>query len=168
MKRILIFIVLIGMYAQVSFSQTGIPRAQAMFIYNFSRLIDWPANYKTGPFIIGVFGASGILNELQNYTNGKSVGQQSIEVKRYDEAGGIEKCHILFIPFSKTKNMGEILGSIGNNSTLIVTEKNGALDAGSAINFQIIGDKLKFEVKEGNASKYGIKLSAKLQEMAVN
>ena len=147
-------------------AQTGIPKAQAMFIYNFSRLIEWPASYKTGPFVIGVLGSSNLANELLSYTTGKKVGAQDIVVKQYKEVGEIEKCHILFVAFSKTKNFPEIISSLGNNSTLLISEKNGAIDDGSAINFSIIGDKLKFEISQGNASKYGLKLSAKLAEMA--
>jgi hypothetical protein len=60
----------------------------------------------------------------------------------------------------------EILGVLNEKSTLIITEKAGALDAGSAINFVISEDKLKFELKPENAVKFGIKFSSKLQEMA--
>ncbi|HJX71050.1 MAG TPA: YfiR family protein, partial [Bacteroidales bacterium] len=76
------------------------------------------------------------------------------------------KCHILFVTFAKTKIMADLLNSLGNKSTLIITEKNGAVNEGSAINFLVVGDKLKFEISEGNATKYGIKYSAKLTEMA--
>jgi hypothetical protein len=52
-------------------------------------------------------------------------------------------------------------------SILIISEKSGALNEGAAINFIIQEDKLKFELKGENASKYGIKVSSKLQEMAM-
>ena len=62
--------------------------------------------------------------------------------------------------------MPEILGILNGKSTLIITEKAGALEDGSAINFVIIEDKLKFELKPENAIKFGIKFSSKLQEMS--
>ena len=108
-----------------------------------------------------------ILKELMSYTAGKSVGQQAITVNQFNSTSNIDKCHILFVPFAKTKNMGEVLSALGDKSTLIITEKAGAIEAGSAINFQTIGDKLKFEMKQSNATKYGIKVSAKLAEMAI-
>jgi hypothetical protein len=149
-----------------AFSQTGIPKAQAMFIYNFSRLIEWPESYKTGPFVIGVLGASEAYNELESFTKGKTVGSQPISVKKYNNTEDITNCHILFIPFSKTKDITSILPKIQNKSTLLITERNGATEQGSAINFLIIGEKLKFEIKPSNATKYDIKLSSKLNEMA--
>lgn len=165
MKRLISMIgaILIISSAQ---SQTGIPRAQAMFIYNFSRLIEWPAAYKSGQFVIGVYGSSPTLKELETYTTNKAVGSQKIVVKRFNSPGEIGTCHILFVPFSKTKSMGELSSALGTKSTLVICEKNGAIGAGAAINFVIIGDKLKFEIKPSNATSKSIKLSSKLSEMA--
>jgi hypothetical protein len=137
-----------------------------MFIYNFSRLIEWPANYKNGPFVIGVLGSSDIHQQLQVYTKGKRVGSQPITVKVFNSPGEISTCHILFIPFNSTKLMPNILSGVSGKSTLLVTEKNGAIEEGSAINFVVVGDKLKFELSQGNAVKYSIKVSSKLNEMA--
>jgi hypothetical protein len=137
-----------------------------MFIYNFSRLIEWPANYKTGPFIIGVIGNSETLSELEAYTANKSVGSQEIKIKKFNIPAEIATCHILFVPYSKTKLVPEIIQRIGNNSTLIITEKNGAIDLGATFNFIVIGDKLKFEIKPDNAKSKGINMSSKLNEMA--
>lgn len=146
--------------------QTQIARAQAMFIYNFSRLIEWPANYKNGPFVIGVLGNSALQEQLKVYTNGKRVGSQPISVKTFSSPSDISTCHILFVPFSSTKLMSNVVSNVQGKSTLIITEKNGAINEGSAINFVVIGDKLKFELSSGNAVKYNIKISSKLNEMA--
>jgi len=161
---VLIFFIVVTVSS--AFSQTGIPKAQALFIYNFSRLIEWPANYKTGPFVIGSVGTSSTLDELTSYTTGKMVGSQPISVKKFDSPADISTCHILFVPYNKTRELPEIISQLQNKSTLIIAEKNGAIDDGAAINFVIIGNKLKFEIKPDNATKYNIKLSSKLSEMA--
>lgn len=159
-------IILIWMLLTSMISQTGIPRAQAMFIYNFSRLIEWPDSYKSGPFIIGTLGNSATYSELEAYTVNKSVGSQAIQVRKFNSAAEIGNCHILFVPFNKTKELSNVLSLIGSKSTLIITEKNGGIEKGAAINFLIIGDKLKFEVKPTNATSRRIKMSSKLSEMA--
>jgi hypothetical protein len=164
-KTLATFIALL--FASVAYMQTTIPKAQTLFIYNFSRLIEWPANYRSGPFVIGVLGASEVSAELEAYTKGKKVGAQDINVIRYKTAQEITTCHILFIPFAKTKQVPEILGILNGKSTLIITEKAGALNEGSAINFVILQDKMKFELKPENAIKFGIKFSSKLQEMSM-
>jgi hypothetical protein len=166
MKKILTTVIALFI-ASVAYMQTTIPKAQTLFIYNFSRLIEWPVNYRTGPFVIGILGASDVAAELEAYTKGKKVGTQDISIIRYRTPQEISTCHILFIPFSKTKQVPEILSILNGKSTLIITEKNGALEEGAAINFVILQDKMKFELKPENAVKFGIKFSSKLQEMSM-
>lgn len=149
-----------------SFTQTDISRAEALFIYNFSRLIEWPTSYKTGPFVIGVVGSTPLIAQLKAFTSGKQVGSQPISVKSFNSVAEISTCHILFVPFSETKALPNILPKISSKSTLVISEKNGAIGGGAGINFIVVGDKLKFEISPANVSKNGIKLSSKLNEMA--
>jgi len=166
MKKV--FITLIGLLVltPLAYNQTSIPKAQSLFIYNFSRMIEWPANYRTGDFIIGILGTDEVTVELETYTKGKKVGAQNIQVLQYKTPAEIRQCHILFVPFGKTKQLGEIIAALNGKHILIITEKSGALNEGSAINFLLLDDKMKFEIKPENASKYGLKLSAKIQELA--
>ncbi|OFY50884.1 MAG: hypothetical protein A2Y87_10705 [Bacteroidetes bacterium RBG_13_46_8] len=169
MKKALTVLFVMAVMCNMSYSQMGIPKAQAMFIFNFCRLTEWPASYRTGPFKIAVLGTTAVADELEMYTRGKKVGTQEIQVIRFKAAEDISSCHILFVPFSRSKQLTEIASSLqgAGKSVLIITEKNGALNEGSAINFIIQEDKLKFELKGENASKNGIKVSSKLQEMAM-
>jgi hypothetical protein len=165
MRKILLFVFFVCFNIS-AYTQTDIARAQALFIYNFSRLIEWPANYKTGPFVIGVVGSSPILSQLQAFTTGKQVGSQPISIKNFNSPAEISTCHILFIPFSETKNLAAIMPHLSGKSTLIITEKNGSIELGAGINFVVVGDKLKFELSPANVSSKDIKLSSKLNEMA--
>jgi hypothetical protein len=167
MKKTLFTIIIALFFSSVAYMQSTIPKAQTMFIYNFSRLIEWPPNARSGNFVIGVLGATEITMELELYTKGKKVGTRDIVIQRYKTLEEISDCHILFVPFERTKRMPEILNQVNGKNTLIITEKSGALSEGAAINFLLVEDKLKFEIKPENASKYGIKLSSKLQEMSM-
>jgi hypothetical protein len=167
MKKTLSFLSALFLFSN-AFMQTSIPKAQTLFIYNFSRLIEWPPGYRTGNFVIGILGTSEVADELETYTAGKKVGTQTIEIARYKLPAEIKNCHILFVPFARSKQIAEIMAAVAGKSTLIITEKSGALDMGSAINFIILDDRLKFELKADNATRYGIKFSAKLQEMSMS
>ena len=169
MKKALILLFTMAVISNMSYSQMGIPKAQAMFIFNFCRLIEWPASCRTGNFKIAVLGTSTVADELETYTQGKKIGTQEIQIIRFKTMEEISTCHILFVPFARSKQLAEISSSLqaAGKSVLIISEKNGALNEGSAINFIIQEDKLKFELKGENASKNGIKVSSKLQEMAM-
>ena len=165
-------VTLICVCMQLSFSislnaQTSVAQAQAVFIYNFTRLIEWPSDYKSGDFIIGIYGSNETFNEIKNFTSGKSVGSQNISVVKFSTAQTISKCHILFVPYGKTKELAAILSSLAGAKTLIITEKKGAIEEGATINFVIVEDKLKFELKVSNASKLGLKISSNLENMAI-
>ncbi len=164
-KCLLIFLAI--MAGGIAIGQTGIPRAQSMFIYNFSRLIEWPASYKSGEFVIGVLGNSTVFDELETFTASKKVGNQDISVVRFRDPAEITNCHILFVSFGKSNKMGEVLTKVGNRSTLIIGEKNGLVSSGAAINFVIEQDKLKFELKVDHAKSNGLKVSSSLQNMAI-
>src|SRR4030042_3322637 len=151
-----------------AYMQTAIPKAQTLFIYNFSRLIEWPASDRTGNFVIGTLGTTEVATELETYTKGKKVGTQNIEIIRYKTPAEIQNCHILFVPFARTKQVSEVLAALKGKSTLIITEKSGGLDEGAAINFIIVQDKMRFELKPENATKFNIKFSSKLHEMAMS
>jgi hypothetical protein len=169
MKKALILLFVMAVISNMSFSQMGIPKAQAMFIFNFCRLIEWPISCRTGTFKIAVLGTSTVADELEIYTQGKKIGSQDIQIIRFKSPEEINSCHILFVPFARSKQLTEISSALqaAGKSVLIISEKNGALNEGSAINFIIREDKLKFELKGENASRNGIKVSSKLQEMAM-
>ena len=151
---------------QKSYSQSSIPQAQSIFTYNFTRLIEWPADYKTGDFIIEVYGSGDFYSEIKNYTSGKTVGAQPIVVKKLTNIDEIGKCNILFINFGKSKEIPIIVEKIGSGKTLIIAEKKGCLEDGAAINFVIIEDKLKYELKSSNMTKVGLKFNSNLENMA--
>lgn len=166
-KHGLIIVLILTLCSNNIFSQSSIPAAQAVFIYNFTRLIEWPAEYKSGDFNIGVYGSVEVFNELKSYTNAKMVATQPIKVTRYNSLAEVSKCHILFVAYGKTKELTEIVGKLNNGSTLIVTENRTAIEKGSCVNFIITEDKLKFELKSSNASKVGLKIHSNLENMAI-
>ncbi len=166
MKKYSIFLLLFLFALGKSYSQSSIPAAQSVFVYNFTRLIEWPAEYKTGDFVIGVIGSGEVFNELKNYTASKMVGVQPIKVVRFNATAEITKCHILFVGYGKTKELADIVTKLSGGSTLIVSENKAAIDKGAAINFVIIEDKLKFELKTSNASSVGLKIHSNLENMA--
>jgi hypothetical protein len=167
MNKIGIFFFFLFVVSCKLFSQSTIPAAQSVFLYNFTRLIEWPADYKTGDFNIGVYGSTEVFTELKNYTASKSVASQPIKVFKFNTVAEITKCHILFVAYAKTKDLPEITAKL-NNGTLIVGENRTSLEKGAAVNFVILDDKLKFEIKVSNASKGGLKIHSNLENMAVN
>lgn len=145
-----------------------VSQAQSMFIYNFSRLIQWPASYNSGEFVIGVMGNNDLYNTLGSYVTSKKVGSQPISVKSFSDPADITKCHILFVGNTKVGKLNEIVSKLQGSNSLIITERKGMVDSGSAIDFFMEGDKLKFVMSTQNAQKYNLVVSKSLSDMAYN
>jgi hypothetical protein len=126
----------------------------SLFLYNFTKHFDWPDEYKSGDFIIDIIGHESVFIKLKELTATKKVGAQSIIIRNYSDISMIGKCHILFVGHWQSRFLPQILEKIGNRSTLIVTEKEGLINEGSAINFIIKEGNIKFEFKRSNALKY--------------
>jgi hypothetical protein len=170
MKKLplILFIISFVSFSLKTQAQTSVAEAQAIFMYNFTRLIEWPADCKSGDFVIGVYGSQDVFAQLNNYMSSKKVGNQNIKVFKFNYITDITKCHILFVSLNKSKEMATIMGIVGTNKTLVITEKRGCLNEGSAINFVIVDDKLKFELRVSNATKYGLKVHSNLEAMAIS
>ncbi len=157
---LLLFFVTTEIYAQSE-------KLHTVFIYNFTKHIEWPEAYRKGDFVIGVLGTSPIIGELENLATTRNVAGQNIVVQKFKKPEDIVQCHILYIPQSQSDEIGAAMAMVKNFSTLIIADKKGMANAGAAINFIVDGSKQKFEFKKSNATKYGLKVSSDLERLAV-
>lgn len=135
---------------------------KALFLYNFIKNIEWPASYKQGDVVIGVFGNSPIVKELETITSSQKSGNQNMKVKVMNSIDDVSNCHIIYIAPSKGSVIGSIIGKIANNSTLVVSDTKNGVQQGAAINFTNDGDKLKFEISKNHIETRGLKVSTAL------
>ena len=143
-------------------------RIKSVFIYNFTRYIEWPADYKSGNFVINMFGSNpSMLTELNSMAKTKTVGTQTIEIKNTTTIDGVGKAHILYVTADALSSLTDILVKLKGKSTLIVTEKPGSAKQGAAINFVIVDNRQKFELNQANAVKYNLKVSSSLVALAI-
>ena len=171
MKKILLIlflpITLFVMRAMVAPDQGEEANAKikAIYIYNFTKYIEWPQDYKTGNFIVGVLGSnSSLLGELNKMASAKTVGTQKFEIKNIAEA---TNCHIVYILNDKSTQLADVVGKVKGKSALIVTDKEGLASKGAAINFVIVENKQKIELNKSNIERYKLKVAEQLVSMAV-
>ncbi|HEU4717687.1 MAG TPA: YfiR family protein [Bacteroidia bacterium] len=174
MKRFLALLALISLPVLFSFQAPATPagdtnaRIKSVFIYNFTRYIEWPADYKSGNFIINMFGTNAaMLSELNNMAKTKTVGTQKIEIHNTTTLDGIGKCNILYVTPDEATPLTDIIARLKGKSTLLVTEKPGLAKQGSAINFVIVDNRQKFELNQSNAEKYNLTVSSALVALAI-
>ena len=130
MKRKWVFIVGLTIISLNILGQDA--KIKTVFIYNFTNYIQWPENYNSGDFVIGVYGDSPMINELNSLATKRKVGGQTIKVKKFNTIGEIQNCHILFIESGKSSEITGIINKIVGNNTLLISEKAGMTNKLSA------------------------------------
>lgn len=170
MKKLLIILVaFLSMSADMRLQQEDTnAKIKAVFLYNFTKYIEWPPAYKEGNFVIGVLGSNAtLMSELNKLASAKMAGTQKFEIRNLTSFEGATKCHILYIQPEKGGELSEVISKVKGKSTLIVTEKPGLARQGAAINFVVQDNKTKFELNKANAEKYNLKVSSNLSSLAI-
>ena len=142
-------------------------KMHSVFIYSFTRYVQWPDAYNQGDFEIMVLGESPILEELKAMAAAKKVGDRPIKITKIKDASEIRKCNILFVPISKSAIITEVMDKINTQSILVVTEEAGLAQKGSDINFIVKDGKLAFELNQASVNKQGLKVSMELTRLAI-
>jgi len=150
-----------------SYSYAQNEKFKALFMYNFTKYIEWPATQRQGDFIIGVLGNAALTKELETIAGKQKVGTQSIVVKTFASVDDIDNCSILFVPAGKSSQMGMVVSKLGSKSILIITDKEGLAKQGACINYVMDGDKLKYEVNKSNIEKKGLTVSNALLALGI-
>ena len=136
----------------------------AAAIYNFTRQVDWPSS--NAEFTIDVIGHKSVYDKMNEMIKGRKVGNATIKVRFLESINQITESEILFVGFWQSKDFAKVQEKVAGKNTLIITEKDGMIDNGSAINFVIRNNGIKFEIKRANIEKYGLKVSDALINLA--
>ena len=142
-------------------------KMHAVFIYSFTRYVQWPEAYNQGDFEILVLGDSPILEDLKAMAQAKKVGERIIKVTKIKDPAEIRKCSMLFVSAARSNQIDEILAKVNTQSILIITEEPGLAAKGSDINFITKDGKLAFELNQASVNKQGLRVSNELSRLAI-
>jgi hypothetical protein len=149
----------------------GVPlerRVKAAFLFKFLGYTDFPASAfadAAAPLTIGVIGADDLAVELARVVAGRTVNNRSIEVRELREQDAAARVHLLFVGGSDPQRVARIVHQ-ATGAMLVVTECENGLQVGSAINFRIVDERVRFDVALDAAERNGIKLSSRLLTVA--
>lgn len=143
------------------------PKFEAIFIYNFTKYIEWPRADGHDEFIIGILGKGDIINEMQLMATQKSVGNRKIIIKVFANTENIEHCHLLFITNACANQLQVALQKLAAMNTLFVSESPGLALKGADINFISKVNKVQFELNEKSLESHNLKVSSDLKKFAI-
>jgi hypothetical protein len=140
---------------------------KAAFIYNFAQFVEWPDKAfakPDSPIVITVLGENPFGNLLDQITRGKQIRGHDIVVHYVQSPAKIGQTHILFVGAPHNQNPGEALR--GLSGVLTIADTDSFTANGGMIRFFSEENKLRFEINTKSTDKAGIKVSAKLLQLA--
>lgn len=144
---------------------------KAAFIYNFTKFVEWDKSETSPTFVIGVIGESPIYKPLLELAATRTINNKKIEVLKCSATNPATcRCQILFVPeATKGTEFQEFISELTTSkNVLIISESKGFLNNGSAINFLVSENHIKFEINMGCLNKYNLKASSQLLKLAYN
>ncbi|MGN6265305.1 MAG: YfiR family protein [Ginsengibacter sp.] len=148
--------------AQVSEQEANL---KAAFIYNFTKYIDWGNYNDRNEFVIDVLGDTTIANSLEQIAKEKTINDKAIVVHVLENPSQAAGCDILFISKNCHFTLDKILPLMGRG-VLTISEQPGYARQGTAFNFVIVNNKLKFEANLKAISSAGLKAGSQLLKLA--
>jgi YfiR/HmsC-like len=146
LKRLVILIlVLTRVYGLCQAQSQSEANLKAVFIYNFTRYIEWENLDNDRRFVIGILGHSTVDKPLREIARSGFVN-------------------------NKPRNSGYDLPTILENvekGVLTISEAPGSARMGTAINFVVLNEKLKFEMNKRSIYLAGLKASSQLLKLAL-
>jgi len=164
-RRLLLSLLLVagafGAQAQVREYQL-----KAVFLFNFSQFVEWPAaafDSPSAPLIIGVEGPNPFGRYLAETVKGESIAGRPVVVRYFASKADIRPCHILFI---NKKDSREVISLIQGKSVLTVGDNENFTTSGGIIQFFTEQNKIRFQISPAAARAANLNISSKLLRLA--
>lgn len=168
MKKLKALSLVLMLMGGTAFAQERpIHEVYSMMVYNFTKYVQWPDHTASGEFVIGVVGNVNMYNTLNTWYGGKPRGSKTYVIKKFNSAAEVTDCHVVYIDKSKSNEFDAINAKVQGKGTLVVTDKSGLGEKGSAINFKTVDNKLKFELNQKAVESANLKVSGSLTSMAI-
>jgi hypothetical protein len=142
-------------------------RVKAAFLYKFLGYTEFPASAfpdPAAPVTIMVAGSDEMVGELVSLTAGRTAGNRPIMVRAMREGDAATLAHLLFVAGTDCSRVGHAIRAA--RALLVVTECDGGLQLGSAINFRLVDGHVRFDVSLDAAEKNNVRLSSRLLAVA--
>jgi hypothetical protein len=149
-------------------AETMATAVKAAYLSKFADYVEWPSSAQPQPgepFTIGVIGENELAAELDRQLAGRSNGDHPIVVRLIRPNDSLAGVQILFIGLRK-EALRPYIETLRAQSILTVTEAEGALGAGSVVNFVLVDNHLRFEISLDAAERRGLRLSSRLLAVA--
>jgi hypothetical protein len=140
-------------------------QVKAVFVYNFSHFIEWPAQAfgtPNEPFDICILGDDPFGTHLDEAVKGEQINQHSLSIRRIRDIVDANSCRILYIGRSTEAELHQVLTLLDHRAILTVSEQQGSAERGVMIQFTTENNRIRLRINVDSARSAGLTISSKL------
>lgn len=157
--------VIAGLRADAAMAQSTYEELQAVYIYNFAKYIQWPAENPV--FVIAVYGGESKFSDiLVEILQNKKIRGHEIQIKNMEKPEEMKLAQIIYVSASGSRELSDILEAVKDHNVLLVTEKD-LIKKGAMISFLMVNNKLRFKINKEALDAAGMQASEGLLNLAV-
>lgn len=165
-KRALVLAALLLLGARVE-AQTpmGESEVKAMFVYNFLKFVEWPADTSIGardPFLVLIIGEGETADATERFLGSKTIGERPLVVRRIRWDQSLAGARAVFVVERDPKRLHRILDAAAVAGVLTIGEGESFTTSGGVIGLLVQDRKVRFDVDPSAAQIAGLRVSSKL------
>lgn len=144
-------------------------QVKGAFLAKFAMFVEWPEKTfpsKQTPVVIGILGEDPFGPQFEAALKREGANGRPFVLKHFNTPKELTDCQILFVGASESQRWQEILEAARHKAILTVGDQERFARRGGMVNFIKEGDRLRFEVNAAAVEAGGLKMSAKLLQVA--
>lgn len=147
-------------------AENSAPAVKAAFVYNFAKFVEWPEGTfpdPRSPLDLCVAGA-GLDGHLQRL-EGREAQGHPIRVRSLGSHDSPAGCHVLLLEAGPGER-AQMLQAVGGKAVLTIADSSDFPREGGMIGLFVAANRVQFAVNLGAAQGAGLKLSARMLQLA--
>ncbi len=172
-RGLLVFLLLLGLPAAPAATTPAEPsreyQIKAVFLFNFTQFVEWPATAfpsPEAPFVIGLIGDSPFGGYLDDIARGERAYDRPLVVRRCRTVAEAAACQIVFIARSESYRLDQILAALRHRPTLTVGDSPDFTQHGGIVHLLTEQNKIRFRIDLDAARDAQLIISSKLLRAA--
>lgn len=140
---------------------------KAGYLLRFLEFVDWPASAFEGarsPVVFGIAGAQPLARAFEALVAKRRAEARPIEVRQLKAGEAPADLHVLFV--GRGVRAGPLVAATASRPVLVVSEHEEAFRLGSAINFVMVEQRVRFDVAPHRAEARELHISSRLLAVA--
>jgi hypothetical protein len=137
---------------------------KAGFLYNFAKLVDWPAN--TPRTLTLCIAGEDPFGTARNAMQDKTIGDRTLAVRTTMLPAELQDCQMVFFARSENVRLPALLEGLRGRPILTVGDEAGLAARGLIASFYVEGDRVRFEINMDAARRARLSISSRLLNLA--